>query len=129
MTSNLAVSSSVGDAGPVDSGAVVFPFPPAPGTFKTIRGDGSERLRHLAARYALDKKLSARESDVFTRFVLEGKSSKEIAADLGIAYPTVKLYWTRICKKIECDDAIGALLAFIREAASVFQCETCGVDR
>nr|WP_225937661.1 LuxR C-terminal-related transcriptional regulator [Myxococcus sp. RHSTA-1-4] len=65
--------------------------------------------------YARRKRLSSRECEVFTRFVSQGKTSKEIAAELGIAYPTVKLYWTRIYRKLGCEDAVGALVAFVRE--------------
>ncbi|QSQ20836.1 response regulator transcription factor [Pyxidicoccus parkwayensis] len=74
-----------------------------------------DRLFDIALAYARRKRLSSRECEVFTRFVSQGKTSKEIAAELGIAYPTVKLYWTRIYRKLECDDAVGALVAFMRE--------------
>ena len=57
------------------------------------------RVNRLARAYAQRAKLSLRETEVFTLFVSNGKSNKEIAADLGVAYPTVKLYWTRIYKK------------------------------
>jgi DNA-binding CsgD family transcriptional regulator len=53
--------------------------------------DAAARLWDLAFAYAAARGLSARETEVFTRFVLEGKASKEIAAELEIAYPTVKL--------------------------------------
>lgn len=75
-----------------------------------------ERLLRLARSFAQQRQLSARETEVFTGFVSRGKASKEIAVELGIAYPTVKLYWTRICKKLACDRAAGAMRTFLREA-------------
>ncbi|MBJ6760431.1 response regulator transcription factor [Myxococcaceae bacterium JPH2] len=85
-----------------------------------------DRLCDIAIAYAQKKGLSARESEVFTRFVSKGRTSKEIAAELGIAYPTVKLYWTRIYRKLDCDDAVGALVAFVREMTQHLHCERCG---
>lgn len=76
-----------------------------------------DRLFDIALAYARQKRLSSRECEVFTRFASQGKTSKEIAAELGIAYPTVKLYWTRIYRKLGCEDAVGALVAFVREVA------------
>jgi|GEM_PF-1037386 DNA-binding NarL/FixJ family response regulator len=77
--------------------------------------DSKDKLFDIALAYAQSKRLSSRECEVFTRFVSQGKTSKEIAAELGIAYPTVKLYWTRIYRKLGCEDAVGALVAFMRE--------------
>ncbi|RKH12994.1 hypothetical protein D7V97_06920 [Corallococcus sp. CA053C] len=87
-----------------------------------------DRLCDIAIAYAQQKGLSARESEVFTRFVSKGRTSKEIAAELGIAYPTVKLYWTRIYRKLNCDDAVGALVAFVRDMTVHLQCKNCGSD-
>jgi DNA-binding NarL/FixJ family response regulator len=81
------------------------------------------RLEHIAQAYVELHGLSQREGEVFTRFVLEGKASKVIAADLGIADTTVRLYWTRICKKLRCDTAIEAMLSFLR--TSVQACPCC----
>jgi DNA-binding CsgD family transcriptional regulator len=88
-----------------------------------------ERIRVLARAYAERAKLSPRETEVFTLFVSEGKSSKEIAAHLGVAYPTVKLYWTRIYKKLDCNNAVAVLVEFLRESANDFRCELCGGRR
>jgi DNA-binding NarL/FixJ family response regulator len=85
-----------------------------------------ERLLRLARAFAAQRQLSARETEVFTGFVSRGKASKEIAVELGIAYPTVKLYWTRICRKLECDHATGALRTFLREAIEQLSCRELG---
>lgn len=79
------------------------------------RAAPEDRLVEIAREYALRKRLSMRESEVFVRFVSAGQANKEIAADLGIAYPTVKLYWTRICRKLDCDNSVAALVTFMRE--------------
>lgn len=85
-----------------------------------------ERLLRLARAFAQQRQLSARETEVFTGFVSRGKASKEIAVELGIAYPTVKLYWTRICRKLACDRATGALRTFLREALEHPSCHELG---
>jgi DNA-binding NarL/FixJ family response regulator len=85
-----------------------------------------ERLLRLARSFAQQRQLSARETEVFTGFVSRGKASKEIAVELGIAYPTVKLYWTRICKKLACDHATGSLRTFLREAIERLSCRELG---
>jgi DNA-binding NarL/FixJ family response regulator len=85
------------------------------------------RLEQFALDYAQARGLSAREVEVFTRFVLLGKSSKEIAADLGIAYPTVKLYWTRIYRKLECDDAVAAMVGLLHAMAGSLKPRPNGV--
>ena len=87
-----------------------------------------ERVNRLARAYAQRAKLSLRETEVFTLFVSNGKSNKEIAADLGVAYPTVKLYWTRIYKKLGCDNAITALVDFLRASTSHCACALCEGD-
>jgi DNA-binding CsgD family transcriptional regulator len=89
----------------------------------------SDHLTDLARAFAERRRLSSRETEVFTRFVLEGKASKTIAADLGIAYPTVKLYWTRIYKKLGCGDSIAVLVAFLRDCLGAFHCEACAAGR
>lgn len=86
------------------------------------------RVNRLARAYAQRAKLSLRETEVFTLFVSNGKSSKEIAADLGVAYPTVKLYWTRIYKKLGCDNAVRALVDFLRASTSHCACPLCEGD-
>lgn len=81
----------------------------------------TQRLDLIADRYADERGLSERESEVFKRFVLEGMPSKQIAAELGIAYPTVKLYWTRIFRKLGCSDAIAVTVAFLREIVAAYE--------
>jgi DNA-binding CsgD family transcriptional regulator len=71
-----------------------------------IRNEG---LTSVADQYARLHALSPRETTVFLKFVVERKSNKEIASELLIGYPTVKLYWTRICRKIGANNAVGAL--------------------
>jgi DNA-binding NarL/FixJ family response regulator len=83
-----------------------------------------ERLQWAARAFARQRHLSTRESEVFIRFVSAGKANKEIAVDLGIAYPTVKLYWTRICRKLSCTDATSVLRAFCREAVDQLACSS-----
>lgn len=81
----------------------------------------SDAIMPLAVAYAATKRLSQREREVFIRFVTTGQSCKEIAAALGIGYPTVKLYWTRICRKLDCSTAVEALVAFTRDVCATLE--------
>jgi DNA-binding NarL/FixJ family response regulator len=92
----------------------------------TLVGNGAcvpadDPLLTAASAFARRQGLSARESEIFLLFTASGKTNKEIAADLGIGYPTVKLYWTRICKKIGCDCSVQAVMAFLRDALLRFE--------
>jgi DNA-binding NarL/FixJ family response regulator len=60
---------------------------------------------------------SPRETAVFVGFVVERRSNKEIALALGIAYTTVKQYWTRICAKTGCSDQVTTVLVLSGELA------------
>ena len=88
----------------------------------------AERLDSIAQRYGEGRGLSERESEVFKRFVLDAMPSKQIALELGIAYPTVKLYWTRIFRKLGCSDAIAVTVAFLREIVASSACPDCGPE-
>jgi DNA-binding NarL/FixJ family response regulator len=88
----------------------------------------TERLDSIAQRYAEGRGLSERESEVFKRFVLDAMPSKQIAIELGIAYPTVKLYWTRIFRKLGCSDAIAVTVSFLREIVASIECPDCGPE-
>jgi DNA-binding NarL/FixJ family response regulator len=69
-----------------------------------------------AGSFAAKRGLSERETEIFLLFTASGKTNKEIAAVLGIGYPTVKLYWTRICKKLACECSVQAVMVFLRDA-------------
>ncbi len=81
-------------------------------------------LIQATAAYARRHSLSARETQVFVHFIVNRSTNNEIAAALGIGYPTVKLYWTRICRKVRCENAIGAVIMFLRD--SLVNCPSCG---
>ena len=84
----------------------------------------TDPLIHASSAYARQHGLSARETQVFLQFIVKGAANKEIAAALGIGYPTVKLYWSRICRKLRCENAIGAIIMFLRD--SLVSCPSCG---
>lgn len=73
-------------------------------------------LLAAATSFANRKGLSARETEVFLRYTTAGRTNKEIAADLGIGYPTVKLYWSRICRKLGCACSVEAAMICARDA-------------
>ena len=60
--------------------------------------------------------LSSRETEVFLAFVSRRSLDKEIAAELGISYSTVKQYWVRICGKLGREDHLALLLELHVEA-------------
>lgn len=69
------------------------------GTALTANGRASQfRGRDMVARLA---QLTAREIDVLVRLVA-GKSSRAIAADLGISVKTVEFHRARIMERLEC---------------------------
>lgn len=61
-------------------------------------GASQSRGRAMVARLA---QLTAREVDVLVRLVA-GKSSRAIAADLGISVKTVEFHRARIMERLEC---------------------------
>ncbi|MFZ5895452.1 MAG: response regulator transcription factor [Myxococcota bacterium] len=79
------------------------------------RPDGASVAQNIAS-FVERKRLSRREAQVFACFVADGATNREIASALGIAHPTVKLYWARICRKLDCADAVGAVITFVRES-------------
>jgi DNA-binding CsgD family transcriptional regulator len=86
-----------------------------------------DRLTDAVAGFASAHRLSPRETSILLKFVTEGKANKTIAAELGIGYPTVRLYWTRICQKTGCQDAVRACIAVVRRALA--SCPRCsGLD-
>jgi DNA-binding NarL/FixJ family response regulator len=86
------------------------------GACKQQEAAAEDPLLVAARSFAARNALSARESEIFLLFTSSGKTNKEIAADLGIGYPTVKLYWTRICKKLGCECSVQAVMMFLRDA-------------
>jgi DNA-binding CsgD family transcriptional regulator len=86
---------------------------------------GAEELRITAIAEAVrtfsqTTGLSDREQDVL-RLAAQGLSDKETAAKLGLAYTTVKSYWSRICFKANAKTrelAISALVADLAMQAS-----------
>jgi DNA-binding NarL/FixJ family response regulator len=78
--------------------------------------------------YARARGLSARETAVFLKFVVDNLANKEIAAELEIAYPTVKVYWSRIFLKLGCENEAGAMLGLLRFAICHCQCCHCHDD-
>ncbi len=84
-------------------------------------GETLDAMMPMAVAYAASKRLSQREREVFVRFVTTGQSCKEIAAELGIGYPTVKLYWSRICRKLDCTTAVEALVGFTRDVCAALE--------
>ncbi|WP_109449236.1 LuxR C-terminal-related transcriptional regulator [Azospirillum sp. TSH64] len=61
-------------------------------------GASQSRGRDMMARLG---RLTAREVDVLVRLVA-GKSSKAIAADLGISFKTVECHRARVMEKLGC---------------------------
>jgi DNA-binding CsgD family transcriptional regulator len=80
----------------------------------------------LARRYAQARGFSERETAVFLLFAIHNRTNKEIAAELGIGYSTVKVYWTRIFRKLGCNDAAGATLGLLQFALGF--CPRCHRD-
>jgi two-component system response regulator FixJ len=70
--------------------------------YRALERDGDAR-RHEAKRAAIRAKqelLSPREKEVL-RFILHGRTSKQIAAEMGLSVRTVENYRTRILKRME----------------------------
>lgn len=57
--------------------------------------------------------LSPRENEV-VRLVAEGKPNKIIAADLGLSLGTVKVYMSKIMRKLNVDSRVGVAMWFLR---------------
>jgi len=84
---------------------------------------GNDDLAALVLRFARSSAFSRRETQVLWKYVLEMKANKEIAAELGITYSTVRLYWTRICSKVACDEPRETLNCLLRYA--LLACRRC----
>jgi DNA-binding NarL/FixJ family response regulator len=96
--------------------AVAAPRGTARRNAKQQRTVPADPLLVAAAAFAAERGLSDRETEIFLLFTASGQTNKEIAAALGIGYPTVKLYWTRICKKLSCECSVQAAMIFLRDA-------------
>jgi DNA-binding NarL/FixJ family response regulator len=73
-------------------------------------------LLALVLGFARTSAFSPRETEVLKKYVVEAKANKEIAADLGVTYSTVRLYWTRICRKTACEGPQQMLKDLLRYA-------------
>jgi len=82
-----------------------------------------DELAALVLRFARSSAFSPRETEVLRKYVLEMKANKEIAADLGVTYSTVRLYWARICRKIDCEGPCETLKTLLRYA--LLGCPRC----
>jgi DNA-binding CsgD family transcriptional regulator len=83
---------------------------------RTSPSDPEDAVVLITIEYARARGLSDRETAVFLEFVVHNRSNKQIAAELGIGYPTVMVYWNRIFLKLGCENAAGAMLTLLRFA-------------
>ena len=65
--------------------------------------------------FSSQRGLSERETDVLVAFASAGSTTKEIADQFGLAYQTVRQYWTRICVKLGCRDPVGVLVFVLEQ--------------
>jgi DNA-binding NarL/FixJ family response regulator len=78
-----------------------------------------DTVRAVVVSFARTHGLSERETDVIVAAVVHCLSNKEIGRALGISYGTVKQYWSGICSKMECRDAITVLHHLLAYACHV----------
>ena len=67
------------------------------------------RERHNAGRQTKNGRLSDKEMMVLS-YLAEGKQNKEIANDLKLAEPTIKMHVTSICKKLAASNRTQAVI-------------------
>ncbi|MEY4695729.1 MAG: hypothetical protein RIT14_157 [Pseudomonadota bacterium] len=67
------------------------------------------RERHNAGRQTKNGRLSDKEMMVLS-YLAEGKQNKEIANDLKLAEPTIKMHVTSICKKLSASNRTQAVI-------------------
>jgi two-component system, NarL family, nitrate/nitrite response regulator NarL len=67
------------------------------------------RERHNAGRQTKNGRLSDKEMLVLS-YLAEGKQNKEIANDLKLAEPTIKMHVTSICKKLTASNRTQAVI-------------------
>lgn len=67
------------------------------------------RERHNAGRTTKNGRLSDKEMMVLS-YLAEGKQNKEIANDLKLAEPTIKMHVTSICKKLSATNRTQAVI-------------------
>jgi DNA-binding NarL/FixJ family response regulator len=67
------------------------------------------RERHTAGRQTKNGRLSDKEMMVLS-YLAEGKQNKEIANDLKLAEPTIKMHVTSICKKLAASNRTQAVI-------------------
>ena len=67
------------------------------------------RERHNAGRTTKNGRLSDKEMMVLS-YLAEGKQNKEIANDLKLAEPTIKMHVTSICKKLSASNRTQAVI-------------------
>jgi len=81
--------------------------------------DSSPELSDAARSFGRIAGLSSRENELL-ELAASGLADKEISARLGLAYTTIKSYWSRICFKIGVRNrqlAIGKLVADLARKA------------
>jgi DNA-binding NarL/FixJ family response regulator len=88
-----------------------------------VNGCRQDDLLALVLGFARSSAFSPRETQVLLKYVLEMKANKEIAADLGVTYSTIRLYWTRICRKTACEGPRETLKYLLRYA--LLGCPRC----
>jgi DNA-binding CsgD family transcriptional regulator len=79
----------------------------------TSKADSDDALSDAARSFGHTAGLSSRETQILG-LAVRGLADKEISARLGLAYTTIKSYWSRICFKIGVKNrqlAIGKLVA------------------
>jgi DNA-binding NarL/FixJ family response regulator len=72
----------------------------------------------LVLEFARAHHLSKRETEVLQAVVVRRLANKEAASELGISYGTIKVYWSRICSKLQCRDAASVLHQLIAHACT-----------
>lgn len=86
---------------------------------------GSNTPAAVVLAFARAHRLSGRETEVLSKHLVEARTNKEIAGELGITYSTVRLYWMRICRKVGCRAPLEIIERLLRHA--LLACGCCHV--
>ncbi len=73
------------------------------------------RLSDVIQALSLEHSLSSRETEILSA-AARGRSTKEIAAELGISRKTVEFFWTRLYQKLNCHSQLEATAIVLERA-------------
>ncbi len=73
------------------------------------------RLSDVIREVSLEHSLSSRETEILSA-AARGRSTKEIAAELGISRKTVEFFWTRLYQKLHCHSQLEAAAIVLERA-------------